>query len=935
MNEYSSRSHTIFRIIVESRERLYEGKSDDYIDGGIRVATLSLVDLAGSERVIDTQAKGIRLKEGGHINKSLLTLGNVISKLVSHSPHIPYRDSKLTHILEPSLGGNTRTAIICTITPAAIHSDVTLSSLKFANRAKNIKNEVKRNEIIDDQTLIKRLKQEISMLKGQLASTDIHEEIISDAQDKESIENAKKMEEQYRIKLEQLTNMILQSQAVPLPDTKAVKNRRMTIHPAGYERNIDQLQREFTVRPLKKSKCDDQDGCESVPSEPVSVPPKDSDFPQKYSLAIAMRAAAYEAAMISLRKQLESASRFSEKEKVLAESKSEREQLEKVIIQQKQDYEELLDEYAKSNLENTKLKDTAEYFEMQLTSLSKNQKELEEIMESRDNLALELEATKETLRIVSEELENIKNEAKQNNIRDLKTFDKRAIPATDSSDQNIAELRSKLKEFRHEKNLAENAMKNAQKQLETIKSKFQGVEDAKKQALEESKASKGKILQLEKTLKDLESERQMLKSNVDNLKNFESLAVERQSLIESQEQELKQMSSELSESISLNAILERKVNEYESLLANSEKNICDKIDQIQQQIVKEKSLQSELSNLTQQSSSKDVKLAEALAQATEWEEKANSLFNECQLKDAKIDSLSALLVQEKTRITSEADQRQVEAHFEFLEKEQVLLQKNQSMESQIKELTSKLEHSVEENAQMSRDIIVLGQQLQEYVPKLKSMELLQNELRKAQQDRTQMQMDFERVSNLITALKKENASLKESESSFQQVVEEAIGRQKVLEAQLNQITKENHVLKQGSLEQVAKIASLTEKIEKLEINEIQAQQDLNSIKREHAHLLSRKKALEKMVEDFEKKEVDVDIANQNSGAALNQENNSRSSNQARSKEKDSESESKKAAMILKTCQEYASRKNQKLITEVSRLKEENDQLRKIIGGSTR
>lgn len=83
MNEHSSRSHTILRVIVESRERLVEGKSEEELNGGIRVATLSLVDLAGSERVVDTQAKGIRLKEGGHINKSLLTLGNVISKLVS------------------------------------------------------------------------------------------------------------------------------------------------------------------------------------------------------------------------------------------------------------------------------------------------------------------------------------------------------------------------------------------------------------------------------------------------------------------------------------------------------------------------------------------------------------------------------------------------------------------------------------------------------------------------------------------------------------------------------------------------------------------------------------------------------------------------------------------------------------------------------------
>jgi centromeric protein E len=119
MNEASSRSHSFFRITVESRIR---DKSGEATDGAIRVACLNLVDLAGSERQSSTGAEGAKLKEGSQINKSLLVLGNVISKLSEGKAgqHIPYRDSKLTRILEPALGGNSRTAILCTITTAGL-----------------------------------------------------------------------------------------------------------------------------------------------------------------------------------------------------------------------------------------------------------------------------------------------------------------------------------------------------------------------------------------------------------------------------------------------------------------------------------------------------------------------------------------------------------------------------------------------------------------------------------------------------------------------------------------------------------------------------------------------------------------------------------------------------------------------------------------------
>ena len=171
MNERSSRSHTIFRIIIESRDRSDNNDTDaqsvsnfgddEGFTGAVKVSCLNLVDLAGSERVGQTGAEGQRLKEGAHINKSLLSLGTVISKLSEEGKdhgHIPYRDSKLTRILQTSIGGNARTAIICTITPAAAYAEETLSTIKFASRAKTITNNPEINEELRGDALLRRLK---------------------------------------------------------------------------------------------------------------------------------------------------------------------------------------------------------------------------------------------------------------------------------------------------------------------------------------------------------------------------------------------------------------------------------------------------------------------------------------------------------------------------------------------------------------------------------------------------------------------------------------------------------------------------------------------------------------------------------------------------------------------------------------------------------
>ena len=164
MNQDSSRSHSIFTVYLEVEEKI------DAKNSKIKAGKLNLVDLAGSERQSKTEATGQRLKEATKINLSLSALGNVIAALVSgKKKHIPYRDSKLTRLLQDSLGGNTKTLMIAAISPADDNYDETLGTLKYANRAKQIKNKPKVNEDPKD-ALIREYQEELKRLKAQLGA---------------------------------------------------------------------------------------------------------------------------------------------------------------------------------------------------------------------------------------------------------------------------------------------------------------------------------------------------------------------------------------------------------------------------------------------------------------------------------------------------------------------------------------------------------------------------------------------------------------------------------------------------------------------------------------------------------------------------------------------------------------------------------------------
>nr|XP_016933239.1 kinesin-like protein KIF3A [Drosophila suzukii] len=213
MNEESSRSHAIFSITVE-RSELGEGGVQH-----VRMGKLQLVDLAGSERQSKTQASGQRLKEATKINLSLSVLGNVISALVDgKSTHIPYRNSKLTRLLQDSLGGNSKTVMCATISPADSNYMETISTLRYASRAKNIQNRMHINEEPKD-ALLRHFQEEIARLRKQLEEgSSLEEEPPSSDEEEDTADD----------ELEAPLEIEMESSTVQAVEKKPKKKREKT-----------------------------------------------------------------------------------------------------------------------------------------------------------------------------------------------------------------------------------------------------------------------------------------------------------------------------------------------------------------------------------------------------------------------------------------------------------------------------------------------------------------------------------------------------------------------------------------------------------------------------------------------------------------------------------------------------------------------------------
>ncbi|XP_062183991.1 kinesin-like protein KIN-7F [Phragmites australis] len=229
LNENSSRSHQILKLTIESSAREFVGKDKSTT----LVASVNFVDLAGSERASQALSAGARLKEGCHINRSLLTLGTVIRKLSKvRNGHIPYRDSKLTRILQPSLGGNARTAIICTMSPARSHMEQSRNTLLFASCAKEVVTNAQVNVVMSDKALVKQLQRELARLESELRCPAPYSSL--EALVKEKDNQIRKMEKE--IKELKLQRDLAQSRLQDL--LQVVGDNHVSKHPLATGRNF-------------------------------------------------------------------------------------------------------------------------------------------------------------------------------------------------------------------------------------------------------------------------------------------------------------------------------------------------------------------------------------------------------------------------------------------------------------------------------------------------------------------------------------------------------------------------------------------------------------------------------------------------------------------------------------------------------------------------
>lgn len=235
IHEHSSRSHTVFRMLIESKELdgIIQDENLLRLKGNMRFSVLNFVDLAGSERMGDVG--GSDTSETSHINKSLFVLANVINKL-SENPnaHIPFRDSKLTRILSNSLGGNALTAIICTIAPEISNIQLSLSTLRFATRAKSIKNQPIINDVLDDSKIISAYKVKVSRLEAQMT------EIVA----KKDKEIAKLKEENNKLKELMLNNENL----APNLSKKEQTMKFINVSEQEFYEKYKELQRNFNIQ---------------------------------------------------------------------------------------------------------------------------------------------------------------------------------------------------------------------------------------------------------------------------------------------------------------------------------------------------------------------------------------------------------------------------------------------------------------------------------------------------------------------------------------------------------------------------------------------------------------------------------------------------------------------------------------------------------------
>ncbi|XP_043828664.1 centromere-associated protein E [Dromiciops gliroides] len=608
MNQRSSRSHTIFKMILESREK----GDPSNCDGAVMVSHLNLVDLAGSERASQTGSEGVRLKEGCNINRSLFILGQVIKKLSDGQAggFINYRDSKLTRILQNSLGGNAKTLIICTITPVSL--DETLSTLQFASTAKYMKNTPHVNEVLDDEALLKRYRKEIIDLKKQLeeVSSETRVQAMEKDQLAQLLEEKDLLQKVQYDKIQNLTQMLVTSSSITLQqDLKAKKKRRVTWCPGkmnkmkdiGYLDDFDTM-KTAVARPVK-------------PIIPSIVETDDSicsEFDLFSNTLETISEAEWNPAtklnQIQEQDLLDSVQLcetiISEKETVQNELNSLRANFDNLVL----DYEQLQRKKAEMELKLNEKLELDEFVTLEMQTLKEQEKELNlksQLLKEKEEQIKELQKLLELQRIENmkmnlsssvengeklyiEELKHLKQSLSDTETIALDAKKETAFLKSENQDlkEKMEELSSRCKQLEKENHLYQSQLeerkdssKRRQADLEReLQSAFNEI--TKLTSIIDGKYPKDLLLavELEKKVKDLQKdldkeieENAALQKEIDLLSELKSLPTELETLRKEKLEKSEELDLIMAEKDKLLAEVAYKDNRLQELLGEIEK----------------------------------------------------------------------------------------------------------------------------------------------------------------------------------------------------------------------------------------------------------------------------------------------------------------------------------------------------------------------------
>nr|XP_056722599.1 kinesin-like protein KIF19 [Euleptes europaea] len=342
-NRTSSRSHAVLQVTVKQTSRAKDASAE------VRVGRLFMVDLAGSERAAQTQNRGKRMKEGAHINRSLLALGNCINALSekggSRAQYVNFRDSKLTRLLKDSLGGNSRTVMIAHISPAGAHFEESQMTLIYAYRAKNIKTRVKRNllnvsyHIAQYTSIISDLRQEIERLKAKVENQEEERNLLgSGAKDVQIREETHQdSEESSRREMHKLRMQLIGA----FKDQMDMRRSLMELENTNMELHIDTSRHLLTITDWEREKAHqacryskhnvserDDEATEEKEEEEEEEGESREDSPEPHEVAVAR-----EEINLLLAEQRKTAALKADLEQRLADAKKKASQMEKLLPQ--------------------------------------------------------------------------------------------------------------------------------------------------------------------------------------------------------------------------------------------------------------------------------------------------------------------------------------------------------------------------------------------------------------------------------------------------------------------------------------------------------------------------------------------------------------------------------------------------------------------------